>query len=69
MAKEVLREKFIAMQLHLRKQTNKQISSKQPTLTPKTTRDSIKTKPKVGRRKEIREEIETKKTIEKYHWH
>ena len=52
-------------------QETRNISNKQPKLTPKTTRERTTTKTKVNRRKEIikikakKNEIETKKTIVK----
>ena len=50
-AKAVPRGKFIAIQTYLRKQQKK--SNKQLNLTPKTTRERRKRKPKISRKKEI----------------
>ena len=66
-AKAILRGKFIAIQAYLKKQEKSQINNL--TLHLKELQKEEQTKPKVGRRKEIRKiraeinEIETKKTI------
>ena len=65
-AKAVLRGKFIAIQVYLKKQEKTQINNL--TLHLKELEKEEQTKPKVSRRKEIikiRAEIETKKTIAK----
>ena len=68
-AKAVLRGKFVAIQVYLKKQETSQINSL--TLHLKELEKEEQTKPKVSRRKEILKiraevnEIETKKTIAK----
>ena len=67
-AKAVLRGKFIAIRVYLRKQEKSQINKL--TLHLKQLEKEEQTKPKVSRRKEIKiraeiNDIETKKTIEK----
>ena len=68
-AKAILRGKFIAIQIYLRKQEKAQINKL--TLHLKQLEREEQTRPKVSRRKEIIKiraeinEIETKKTIEK----
>ena len=68
-AKEVLRQKFIAIQSHLKKQEKSQINNL--TLHLKQLEKGEQRKPKVTRRKEIKKiraetnEIEMKKTIPK----